>query len=81
MIEILGKNSYNNKLTNFDILSLIGKYFLNNVINLYLFYERYIAMFDFISISKYLKQNYKIILLLLSNLYTYNLFSIVYYFN
>ena len=76
MIEILGKNSYNNKLTNFDILSLIGKYFLNNIINLYLFDERYIAMLDFAPISQYSKQNYKMILKILSTLTTGDLFSI-----
>ena len=75
MIEILGKNSYNNKLTNFDILSLIGKYFLNNVINLYLFDERYIAMLDFAPISQYSKQNYKMVAKIFSTLQSGNLFS------
>ena len=81
MIEILGKNSYNNKLTNFDILSLIGKYFLNNVINLYLFDERYIAMLDFAPISQYSKQNYKMIAKILSTLQSGNLFSADYFPN
>jgi len=75
MIEILGKNSYNNKLTNFDILSLIGKYFLNNIINLYLFDERYIAMLDFAPISQYSKQNYNVIKNILKTLTTGDLFS------
>ena len=36
MIEILGRNSFNSKDTsNFDILSLIGKYFFNNIIKLF----------------------------------------------
>ena len=75
MIEILGKNSYNNKLTNFDILSLIGKYFLNNIINLYLFDERYIAILDFAPISQYSKQNYNMIKNILKTLTTGDLFS------
>ena len=75
MIEIIGNNE-ENKLTNFDILSLIGKYFFNNIIKLFLFNERYIAMMDFAPISNYSKKNYNMIKIILSNLQSGNLFSI-----
>ena len=75
MIEIIGKN-LDNKLTNFDILSLIGKYFFNNIIKLFLFDERYIAMMDFAPISNYSKKNYNMIKIILSTLQSGNLFSI-----
>ncbi len=47
MIEILGKCSYNISLTNFDINVLIGKFIFENIINYFLFDERYIPLIDF----------------------------------
>ena len=47
MIEILGKNSYYRSLTNFDINVLIGKFIFENIINYFLFNERYIPLLDF----------------------------------
>ena len=75
MIEIIGKNLVD-KLSNFEILILIGKYFFNNIIKLFLFNERYIAMMDFAPISNYSKKNYNMIKIILSNLQSGNLFSI-----
>ena len=47
MIEILGKNTYYKSLTNFDINVLIGKFIFENIINYFLFNERYIPLLDF----------------------------------
>ena len=47
MIEILGKNTYYKSLTNFDINILIGKFIFENIINYFLFNERYIPLLDF----------------------------------
>ena len=47
IIEILGKNTYYKSLTNFDINVLIGKFIFENIINYFLFNERYIPLLDF----------------------------------
>ena len=47
MIKILGKNTYYKSLTNFDINVLIGKFIFENIINYFLFNERYIPLLDF----------------------------------
>ena len=89
MIEILGKCSYNKSLTNFDINVLIGKFIFENIINYFLFDERYIPLLnyflfderyipllDFFPVSTYAKKNFDLIKLIFSNLQSGNLFSL-----
>ena len=76
MIEILGKNSYYRSLTNFDINVLIGKFIFENIINYFLFDERYIPLLDFFPVSTYAKKNFDLIKLIFSNLQSGNLFSL-----
>ena len=77
MIEILGRNSFNSKDTsNFDILSLIGKYFFNNIIKLFLYDERFIVMLDFYPSSLYAKNNLNLMKTIISFLQNGDLFSL-----
>ncbi len=62
MIEILGKNSYYRSLTNFDINVLIGKFIFENIINCFLFDERYIPLLDFFFLLFSFKENLIVIL-------------------
>jgi hypothetical protein len=62
MIEILGKNTYYKSLTNFDINILIGKFIFENIINYFLFNERYIPLLDFFFLLFFFKQNLIVIL-------------------
>ncbi len=77
MIEILGRNSFNSKDTsNFDILSLIGKYFFNNIIKLFLYDEKFIVMLDFYPSSLYAKNNLNLMKTIISFLQNGDLFSL-----
>jgi hypothetical protein len=62
MIEILGKNTYYKSLTNFAINILIGKFIFENIINYFLFNERYIPLLDFFFLLFFFKQNLIVIL-------------------
>ena len=75
MISILAKNSYTYKLTNFDILILIGKFIFNQIIKLYLYEDKYTVMLDFFPSSTYSKKNIELLKKIFSTLQTGNLFS------
>jgi len=75
MIFILTKNSYRYKLTNFDILTSIGKFILNQIIKLYLYDNNYTVMLDFFPSSIYSKKNSKLLKTILSTLQRGDFFS------
>ena len=76
IIYILCKNSYKYIFSNYEIFSMIGKFFFENLINFYLFEEKYTVMLDFFPLSNYSKQNLETIKFLLLNLFEGNIFSI-----